>query len=61
MEALRLASVLLQPVMPERMAELWRRLGWQPPEPLHTALAWGLLAPGSQIISGEPLFPRDLA
>jgi methionyl-tRNA synthetase len=30
-EALRLCALLLWPVMPERMAELWRRLGWTPP------------------------------
>ena len=59
-EALRLASVLLQPVMPERMAELWRRLGWQPPTPLKTGLIWGQLKPGTSVTAGPPLFPRDL-
>jgi methionyl-tRNA synthetase len=33
-EALRLLAVLLHPVLPERTAELWRRLGWTPPERL---------------------------
>jgi methionyl-tRNA synthetase len=61
MEALRFASILLQPVMPERMAELWRRLGWKPPQDLHKALAWGQLEPGSSVVAAEPLFPRDLA
>jgi methionyl-tRNA synthetase len=61
LEALRFASVLLQPVMPERVAELWRRLGWQPPQALHTALSWGQLQPGSPVVAGEPLFPRDVA
>ncbi len=59
-EALRLTSVLLQPVMPERMAEVWRRLGWQPTEPLGDGLAWGLLKPGAQVATGPPLFPRDV-
>ncbi len=59
-EALRLASLLLQPVMPERMAEVWRRLGWQSPEPLREGLSWGLLPPGSVIIAGPPLFPREI-
>ena len=45
-EALRLASVLLWPVMPERMAELWRRLGWDAPTPLSEGLSWGCLAAG---------------
>jgi methionyl-tRNA synthetase len=59
-EALRLTSILLWPVLPERMAELWRRLGWQPPEALHEGLQWGGLQPGSAIVTGPPLFPRDV-
>jgi len=59
-EALRLAAVLLHPVLPERTAELWRRLGWQPPADLGSALRWGLLEPGTAVISGPPLFPRDV-
>jgi methionyl-tRNA synthetase len=57
-EALRLCSVLLQPVLPERTAELWQRLGWRPPEPLKDALTWGELQPRSQVSAGPPLFPR---
>lgn len=57
-EALRLVSVLLSPVLPEKTAELWRRLGWQAPEDLRAGLAWGLLRPGSKVVTGEPLFPR---
>jgi methionyl-tRNA synthetase len=57
-EALRLCSVLLHPVLPERTAELWRRLGWQPPEPLKDGLVWGELEPGSLVVAGPPLFPR---
>jgi methionyl-tRNA synthetase len=57
-EALRLTSVLLHPVMPERTAELWRRLGWQPPQILANALTWGQLQPGSMVTAGPPLFPR---
>ena len=57
-EALRLASVLLWPVMPERTAELWRRLGWDAPAALSEGLSWGGLAPGAPVASGEPLFPR---
>jgi methionyl-tRNA synthetase len=57
-EALRLCSVLLQPVLPERMRELWQRLGWQPPETLKDGLTWGGLQPGSLVAAGPPLFPR---
>lgn len=59
-EALRLASVLLHPVLPERTAELWRQLGWVPPEPLHDGLCWGHLQPGTWVSAGEPLFPRKI-
>ena len=57
-EALRLISVLLAPVMPERMAEAWRRLGWRPPSPPGDGLRWGLLLPGTAVVTGPPLFPR---
>ncbi len=59
-EALRLTSVLLQPVMPGRIAELWHRLGWRPPTPLKQGLTWGELQPGTPVVSGPPLFPKDV-
>jgi methionyl-tRNA synthetase len=59
-EALRFTSVLLQPVLPERTSELWRRLGWRPTTPLGEGLAWGLLQPNGELVAGPPLFPRDL-
>jgi methionyl-tRNA synthetase len=67
-EALRLVSVLLQPVLPERTAALWRRLGlsraqrgeWQPPAHLGDALIWGELPPGAEVVAGPPLFPREV-
>ena len=57
-EALRLASLLLHPVLPERTTELWRRLGWQPAQPLREGLVWGLLSPGAAVVVGQPLFPK---
>ncbi len=57
-EALRLASVLLHPVMPEKTADLWRQLGWQPPTPLSDALTWGCLQPETKTNPSQPLFPR---
>ena len=57
-EALRLAAVLLAPVLPERTEELWRRLGWQPPLDLREGLTWGGWQPGSPVVPGDPLFPR---
>jgi methionyl-tRNA synthetase len=65
-EALRLVSVLLQPVLPPsasdgRMGELWRRLGWQPPAHLGDALSWGGLRLGKTVVLGPPLFPREVS
>jgi methionyl-tRNA synthetase len=57
-EALRLVSVLLSPVMPERTAELHRQLGWQPSDPLSVGLTWGCLQPGAQTQPATPLFPK---
>ena len=57
-ETLRIASVLLHPVMPESTVEIWRRLGWERPSSLGNSLHWGSLTPGSEVSSGPPLFPR---
>jgi methionyl-tRNA synthetase len=59
-EALRLVSVLLWPVLPERISELWQRLGWSPPETLRDGLKWGGLQPGAKVTAGQPLFPKDV-
>ncbi len=57
-EALRLAALLLAPVLPQKAAETCRRLGWALPEDLSRGLRWGCLPPGSQVQVAEPLFPR---
>jgi methionyl-tRNA synthetase len=59
-EALRIATVLLAPVMPVSTEKIWKQLGM--PEPLAStridALAWGQLKPGQQIGEVAPVFPR---
>ena len=59
-EALRIAAILLLPAMPEKMADLLRRLGDDPadPRPLHERVKWGGLTPGTPIEKGDALFPR---
>ncbi|MDF1515139.1 MAG: methionine--tRNA ligase, partial [Anaerolineae bacterium] len=59
-EALRVNSVLLSPVMPQKMENLWLWLGWQPPDDLSTSLVWGQLEPGTEVHKGATLFHRDL-
>ncbi len=66
-EALRIASVLLWPVMPGKMEDLWSRFGQGFAAEIKAAdgtgkltewTQWGLLKPGTPIAIGEPLFPR---
>lgn len=58
-EALRIAAVILSPVMPERMAKLLARIG-EPVEnfTLAESTSWGRLRAGTKFIRSEPLFPR---
>jgi methionyl-tRNA synthetase len=59
-EALRIATALLAPVMPDSTAKIWSQLGM--PEPLESvrldALTWGQLQPGQKIGEIAPVFPR---
>lgn len=59
-EALRIACALLAPVMPERMKEASLRLGGSAPgaRPWSETIAWGGLAPGEPVRTGDALFPR---
>ncbi|QOJ00033.1 MAG: methionine--tRNA ligase [Phycisphaeraceae bacterium] len=62
-ETLRVASVLLSPAMPGKMASLWRTWNCAPTPgaTLADAAAFGgpcRLAPGSPMTKGEPLFMR---
>ncbi|HEX7009100.1 MAG TPA: methionine--tRNA ligase [Phycisphaeraceae bacterium] len=68
-EALRIASLLLWPVMPSRMEDLWRRIGCgdyaqalagHGRGKLQAWAKWGQLQPGTPIEKGDPLFPRHL-
>jgi methionyl-tRNA synthetase len=59
-EALRIATVLLAPVLPESTAKIWAQLGMT--EPLESvrldALAWGQLPAGQKIGAIAAVFPR---
>ncbi|HTX59259.1 MAG TPA: methionine--tRNA ligase [Verrucomicrobiae bacterium] len=60
-EGLRRIAMLLHPFMPERTAEMWRRLGAQGAIDADWSAAlgaWGELAGGTQTHGGDPLFPR---
>jgi len=59
-EALRIATALLSPVLPESCAKIWEQLGMT--EPLETirleSLAWGQLRAGQKIGHIAAVFPR---
>ena len=57
-EALRLVSVVIHPVMPQKTQQLWQSFGWVPDEDLADGLKWGGLRPGSKVAPGPALFPR---
>ncbi len=61
-EALRVASALLFPVMPDKMSELRKALGIRKPKPDQAQLReWGVLAAGTPIAEIGGLFPRIAA
>jgi methionyl-tRNA synthetase len=59
-EALRIATVLLSPVLPQSTPKIWAQLGMT--EPLESVrldtLAWGQLPPGQKIGTVVAVFPR---
>ncbi|MGD0364350.1 MAG: methionine--tRNA ligase [Bryobacteraceae bacterium] len=59
-EALRIATVLLAPVLPQSTPKIWAQLGMA--EPLESVrldqLAWGQLPPGQKIGEVAGVFPR---
>jgi len=67
-EALRIASLLLWPAMPDKMAQIWRNWNCSPlnddgsfEAPLSELAQWAgphSLKPGTKIIKGDPLFMR---
>ncbi len=60
-EGLRWLAILLHPVMPERMSEMWTQLGapGKLDEDWSSSLrAWGGIPPATQTALGAPLFPR---
>jgi len=58
-EALRCASILLEPVIPAKARELRKQLGIKrAPFDLGSAAQWGLVPAGTRTAPGDPLFPR---
>jgi methionyl-tRNA synthetase len=59
-EALRIATVLLAPILPESCAKIWAQLGMT--EPLESvrlnSLAWGQWQAGQKVGQTSPVFPR---
>ena len=58
LEVLRIVGILLSPVMPEKMAELLKRIGWNKEIQITDAEKWGLLETGEAVVKADALFPR---
>ncbi len=61
LEALRIATVLLTPVLPSAAQQVWQQLGIDAPlaaQRLAEAAQWGGLRSGTRIRLGRPIFPR---
>src|SRR5262249_26124688 len=52
-ESLRIATLMLEPVMPEKTAQVLHILGAEATKP-----SWGQLKPGTALKTHPPLFPR---
>lgn len=57
LECVRIASILLQPVMPKKILEIFERIG-QPDLNFEKAKTFGLTEEGTSVIKGDPIFPR---
>jgi methionyl-tRNA synthetase len=58
-EALRIATALAHPVMPEATAKIWEQLGLGDIKKLDlTSLTWGQLPLGTKLGKVSPVFPR---
>ena len=57
LEVARIATVMLSPVMPEKTAEILRRLS-APEISWKSATTWGGVKEGASIEKGDPIFPR---
>ena len=59
-EAIRIATILLTPVMPNTPAKVFAQLGIDDQPELHTweSLTYGGIKAGTEIHRGEPIFPR---
>ena len=60
-EAIRIATVLLSPVLPTTLDKVWQQMGFDIYPQLKTwqsVKSWGQIGEGIKIRRGEPLFPR---
>lgn len=59
-EGLRVATVLLHPVIPEGTERLWRQMGLAGTVATcqFDELRWGQMAPGTRVGKSEPIYPR---
>ncbi|MCY9517349.1 methionine--tRNA ligase [Paenibacillus apiarius] len=59
-ESLRIAAILLQPFLTQAPAKVWAQLGLQAGDSTawDAARKFGVIAGGTKVVKGEPIFPR---
>jgi methionyl-tRNA synthetase len=58
LECLRIAGILLSPILPKKTQELLNRVGWSQGMDFKSTQTFGRLRAGDPVINGDPLFPR---
>jgi methionyl-tRNA synthetase len=61
LEALRIVSILANPALPTTTQEIWNRIGLPgniADLRINTDTKWGQYTGGTQVVKGQPLFPR---
>ena len=61
LEALRIVSILANPALPTTTQEIWNRIGLTgniADLRINTDTKWGQYTGGTQVVKGQPLFPR---
>ncbi len=58
LEVLRIAAILLSPIMPTKMQTLLKSIGYSKPLAFEDCLIWGTLESGTEVLKPQALFPR---
>ncbi|MGI5888440.1 MAG: methionine--tRNA ligase [Oscillospiraceae bacterium] len=57
-ETLRIVSIFIYPIMPKTAPKIWEKLGLSEDLTTYESAGFGGTVPGTEVVKGEPLFPR---